>query len=819
MRLHQLIANRRVAVLAAAVAVAATLAQPGQAAPVGGAGAMRSGSGASVDVSLRVTAHGIPHLLAHDWRSMGYGLGWSEAHDVLCPLAEAFVTADAQRSRYFGPSGSYDESYLNGTVPNNLESDFFYKRIIDQHTVEHLIDAPGVAHPLPAVRQSVAGFAAGYNAALAAQDAPAGISDPACRGAAWVHPITSLEVWRRLYGLTLLASSNYAMHGIVAAAPPAAGAPRPAVSPSALLRSLSPDALNLAIEGVGSNAIALGKDATRDRHGLLLGNPHVPWYGSERFYEFQQTIPGKVDAAGVGFLGVPAILNGFNRDVAWTNTDWTAREFVPFQLQLAPGKPTSYVVDGTVHDMTPTTVTVDVRNTDGSISQATHTFYDTIYGPVLTEIAGLPVFPWTTSTAYAMFDANAANLGRAANQFFAYAKAQSVTQLNAIAGRYQGLPWAQTIAADSHGRTLFTDVGSIPNFDTDRYTPCLVPLGVLGDRQYRLPVMDGTRSGCAPGRARGAAADGILAPRREPSLIRSDYVENSNDSYWLVNAHHPMTGFSRIIGDVNTPRLFRTRQGIKAIEDRLAGKSGRARLFTPAMLRRLMFDNTDYEAQLWQADALAMCRDHPTMLGSNGPVDVSGACAALAAYHGHADIGSRGYLLWRRFSERIWFNGQSSNPWADAFDPKNPVNTPAKLNTSDRGVQQAFADAVTDLRAAGIPLDAPLGDFAYVTRNGERIPIHGGPPVGIFNAIYEPFVAGRGYPDVVGGSSFVDVVRVTGRCPDARTLLTYSQSTDPTSPYYADQTRMYSRKQWVTFPFCADQIRHAPGLRVVHLRG
>ena len=53
------------------------------------------------------------------------------------------------------------------------------------------------------------------------------------------------------------------------------------------------------------------------------------------------------------------------------------------------------------------------------------------------------------------------------------------------------------------------------------------------------------------------------------------------------------------------------------------------------------------------------------------------------------------------------------------------------------------------------------------------------------------------------GSSYVQVVTWgAGRCPDARTILTYSQSTNSRSRFYADQTRMFSRKKWVTDLFC-----------------
>ena len=51
------------------------------------------------------------------------------------------------------------------------------------------------------------------------------------------------------------------------------------------------------------------------------------------------------------------------------------------------------------------------------------------------------------------------------------------------------------------------------------------------------------------------------------------------------------------------------------------------------------------------------------------------------------------------------------------------------------------------------------------------------------------------------------VARLDGRaCPSSRSILTYSQSTNPDSPYFADQTRMFSRKVWVNMPFCSRDI-------------
>jgi acyl-homoserine-lactone acylase len=90
----------------------------------------------------------------------------------------------------------------------------------------------------------------------------------------------------------------------------------------------------------------------------------------------------------------------------------------------------------------------------------------------------------------------------------------------------------------------------------------------------------------------------------------------------------------------------------------------------------------------------------------------------------------------------------------------------------------------------------------------------------VFNAMNVIWNAQKGYPDVPHGSSYVQVVRPAGRsgCPDAHAILTYSQSTNPASPYYADQTRMYSAKQWVSWPFCTSQMERQREVRVRRYR-
>ena len=53
--------------------------------------------------------------------------------------------------------------------------------------------------------------------------------------------------------------------------------------------------------------------------------------------------------------------------------------------------------------------------------------------------------------------------------------------------------------------------------------------------------------------------------------------------------------------------------------------------------------------------------------------------------------------------------------------------------------------------------------------------------------------------------------------PRDRTILTYSESANPNSKYYADQTRMFSKKKWLDPPFCEGQVqRTAKSVKVIH---
>lgn len=205
-------------------------------------------------------------------------------------------------------------------------------------------------------------------------------------------------------------------------------------------------------------------------------------------------------------------------------------------------------------------------------------------------------------------------------------------------------------------------------------------------------------------------------------------------------------------------------------------------------------------------DLVAVCRRTPTAIASDGgSVDLTGACDALAGWALKANLGSTGAHVFREFALA------GGIKFSDTFDVRRPITTPRTLAAEDPAVLTALADAVQ--RLEGIPLDAPLGQLQTESRSGTPIPIHGDrDQVGAFNVITAPRVPEVGYPNIEHGTSYVMAVRLTKKGPRGRQILSFSQSTNPNSPWFADQTQLYSRKGWDTIKYTNRQIKDDPNL-------
>lgn len=804
---------RRFALTGAAL-LAATAATPGaDAAAAPDPGVAPSGGGLSA--VIRYTEYGVPHILARDYANLGFGTGWAQAADQVCVLADGFLTVSGERSRWFGPQAVTDLSLSSAAT--NLSSDLYFKGVREAGTVEKLLAAPAPAGPSKDVRELMRGWAAGYNAWIAQNR----VTDPTCAGAGWVRPVTATDVAARGYAVSVLGGEGRGVDGITAAAPPGRPTAGAGATPGAGSADPDPDpgkaaeaARQLFDTGrydMGSNAVAFAGSATANGKGLLLGNPHYPWQGGRRFWQSQQSIPGELNVSGGSLLGTVAVNIGFNEKVAWSHTVATGTPINLHQLALEPADPTAYLVDGRPERMTERKVSVPVSG-GGTVVRSQ---WWTRYGPVVSNLgAGLPL-PWTAATAYALNDPNAANL-RASDSALAMGRARSVAGVQDALKRTQGLPWVNTVAADAAGGTLFTQSQVLPRITDELVARCSTPLGRATYPTSGLAVLDVARGDCALGSDPDAVQPGVFGPGKAPTLRDAAYAENSNDSAWLANGDRPLTGYERIWGTVDTPRSARTRGALEDVSA-MAARGG----LTVRDLERQQYANRVPVGDLAAADSAKACAELPggsATGGGGAPVDVSAACAVLADWDRTADSASRGALLFDRFWRRLTASTPAKDLWLVPFSPTDPVHTPRTLNRAAPGIERALADAVAELRTAGIALDAPLGEHQFVVRGGERLPVGGGTEaLGVWNKIEAPWdAAAGGYPEVVHGSSHMQAVGWDGgRCPVARTVLTYGQSSNPDSPFHADQTRLFSQERWVTSRFCERDILTSPRLKVV----
>jgi acyl-homoserine-lactone acylase len=217
----------------------------------------------------------------------------------------------------------------------------------------------------------------------------------------------------------------------------------------------------------------------------------------------------------------------------------------------------------------------------------------------------------------------------------------------------------------------------------------------------------------------------------------------------------------------------------------------------------------------------------------------------LTAWDGTAGLDSPGIAVWREAIGSGLYDFDDMRDqgalFADAFDPADPIQTPAVLAAAEDGedtVLQAIALAVVQLDAAGIPLDATLRDLQFREFDGERVPVLGGPyhegviavatygsggnttlldhpeQSTLLNELTE--LTDEGYL-INDGNSWIMAMEFTDDGPRARAVMVYAQSEDPASPHFSDQAWLYAEPTLRDVRYRDADIEADPTLEVRHL--
>jgi acyl-homoserine-lactone acylase len=280
------------------------------------------------------------------------------------------------------------------------------------------------------------------------------------------------------------------------------------------------------------------------------------------------------------------------------------------------------------------------------------------------------------------------------------------------------------------------------------------------------------------------------------------YVRNENDSPHYTNARAILRHDFPF--EVEAPRLrFRSQHGIQLLDNDRT------------------FSLEDVVATKHSMRMLLADRVKPDLLAALARSPLAGERAAardlLAAWDNTVATTSRGGMLfevwWNRYRQLMGARALHAAEWSEAA----PLDTPTGLADLDVAAE-AFAWAVPETARRYGAWNVAWGDVNRVRRGTVDVPVGGcSGALGCFrvltlnNAPDGKRVAG-------GGDGWVIAVEFSPE-PRAYSILAYGQSTDPSSPWHANQAAMFANNAMKPVAWTEADIvratvqRYRPGAR------
>jgi acyl-homoserine-lactone acylase len=665
-------------------------------------------------VTIRRDEYGVPHILAPTEEAAAFGQGYVTAEDHILTLARLFLQARGEESLYFG------ERFA--------ESDFLIKEL---HIWQ--VAKQGYEKSPPWVQVILDGYAAGYDRYIEKHRAEL---------PEWVKPVTGIDVLAHSRHVTIMQfTMDLRQLGAIGK------------DKAAEIGHSSQDT-----EGTpGSNMWALGKGKTAGGEGILLGNPHLFWGGSQTFHEVQITVPGKVHVSGTTLIGNPGVAIGFNDNLGWSHTVNSHDSDDVYELTLDPQDQHRYIYDGRSIPMTKETITVDVKMDQG-VATRSRDVYWSHYGPVL---------KWANGKAYAFKSADM-NEYRFIEQWNLMDKAHSLAEFR-DALDMQALPMFNICYADREGNVFYIFNGRFPER----------PAG------YNW-------SGVVPGNTSATEWNHVLPESRLPQLLDppGGYVQNSNSSPWYTNPHAVIDRHK--YPDDLTPNFnsLRTQNSLEMLESHPT--------MTLDDVLHLKFTMKLMLADRVKPDLIRLARGK-TVDG----VSLDEAVTALDHWDNTASRDAKGAMLFITFWEKYIHDAHPV--FAVEWSEEHPTSTPSGIGDTQLALK-ALAQAVTEMKQKYGSVEIPWGDIHRLRRGNLDVPIGGETDqFGAFRVIGY-IKEDDGKYKAANGDSYVMAVDFTNP-PKAYSIVAYSESDDPQSPHYNDQSRLFAQEKWKRAWFTEDDIK------------
>ncbi|HEV3447122.1 MAG TPA: penicillin acylase family protein [Gemmataceae bacterium] len=676
--------------------------------------------------TIRRDHYGVPHILAATEAAAALGMGYAGAEDHAELLGRLFLQARGAEASVFG------EKFAPG--------DFLVKRF---HMYEGAVK--GYQRLAPWVQRILDGYALGYNRYLRRHRAAL---------PEWMKPIDGIDVLAHGRHVVLL---EFSMNLEQLQRLGARALRLPTPEDSAFVR--------------GSNMWAIGKGRSASGRGILLGNPHLTWAGSQIFYEAHITVPGKINISGCTLIGSPIITIGFNDHLGWSHTVNLHDSDDVYELTLDPRDPTRYVYDGAPVSMHKEEITVTIKTPAGLTARKQDAYWSH-YGPIVKMADG---------KAYAFKSANMDEY-RFVEEWNLMGKARNLDEFRKALDM-QALPMFNICYADKEGNVFYLFNGRFP----------ARPSGYNWE-------------GVVPGDTSATEWNHILPVSRLPSLVNppGSYVQNCNSAPWYTNLNALID--RRQYPDDLTPNFNSLRTQLSL--EMLAGHDP----MTLDKVKKCKFNTKMLLADRVKPDLLKIAHGQ-----SADGIALDDAVAVLEAWDNTSARASKGSMLFALFWKR--YGEEARRPYQAAWDEKQPVATPYGIGEPDTA-RKALAWAVKEMKEKYGALDVPWGELHRLRRGSVDVPIGG------YLAEYRKGFRGARFGDfgsfrvidyreekdgkfvAIRGDSYVFAVEFTSP-PTAYSISAYSQTDDPKSPHHTDQSILFANEEFKPAYFTEEDIaRH-----------
>lgn len=696
----------------------------------------------SEQVTIRRDTFGVSHILASTEEAASFGQGYATAEDNVLVMARLFLQARGEEAAHFGPEFA--------------RADFAVKHM-------HMYRGAEEGYPklAPWAQRILDGYAAGYN--HYAHQHRAKLPD-------WVKPVNGIDILAHARRVILMEfcmdlKQLDKLDGRQAHGPQQGGmlAPAPrALAGNARIgwagESIAPDdpvRLDEA-DTHGSNMWALGKSRTVSGKGILLGNPHLAWRGSQTFCEAHITVPGKINISGTTLIGTPGISIGFNENLGWSHTVNLHDSDDVYELTLDPKDEHKYLYDGRSLPMRKETLTIQVKTPSGLETRKRDTYW-CHYGPVM---------KWRGDKAYAFKSASQDEF-RFVEQRNLMGKAKNLAEFRRVLD-IQSMPMFNICYTDKEGNVFYIFNGRFP----DR------------PRGYDW-------SGVVAGNTSATEWNHVMPESRLPFLVNppGGYVQNCNSAPWYTNLR-------KIIDRRQFPPDLTT--NVNGLRQQLSLEmlNGDDKFTLEDVLRK-KFNMKLLLAERVKDDLLKHCRAQ-TVAGES----LDEAAEVLQRWDNTASRESKGSLLFVSFWQKYF--KKAMTPYATPWDERRPASTPIGIGEPETA-RKLLADTMKEMKQKYGTLEVAWGDVHRLRRGKLDAPIGGfQSDHGAFRIIqYEEDKDGKFVAR--GGDSYVLAVEFTSP-PTAYSIVAYSQSGDPRSPHHSDQSELFAQEKWKRAWFTEEDI-------------